>query len=95
GLFRTQDVVAIKQMATDSQRLANEMATRFRDTSGIYFRLNVDQGMQSMFPGSWGRLDEVSAHTEAYLRKAEIQKAMGEITQLINKRQCGIPAEYI
>ncbi|CAE6473718.1 unnamed protein product [Rhizoctonia solani] len=94
-LFRTQDVVAMKQMATDSERLADEMAKRFRDTSGVYFRLNVDQGMQNMLPGSWEQLDEISAHTNAYLRKAEIHKAVEEATESIKERQCAIPTKYI
>ncbi|KAG8761998.1 hypothetical protein FRC11_011752 [Ceratobasidium sp. 423] len=94
-LFHTQDVVAMKQMATDGERLADEMAKRFQDTSGVYFRLNMDQGMQNMLPGRWERRDEILAHTRAYLRKAEIHKAMEEATEPIKGRRYAIPTKYI
>lgn len=72
-VLRTQDVVVMKDMATDSERVAEEMAVRFRDTKGVYFRFNVDQGMQDMKAGSWERRQEVVAHTSSYLRKNETQ----------------------
>ncbi|KAL5631688.1 hypothetical protein ACGC1H_007264 [Rhizoctonia solani] len=70
-LLRTQDVAAMKGMATDSERVAEEMAERFQDTSGVYFRFNVDQGVQDMKDGSWERLGETMGHTKVYLQRNE------------------------
>ncbi|CAE6413699.1 unnamed protein product [Rhizoctonia solani] len=69
--IRTQDVIVTKEMATDSERVAEEMVARFEGTSGVYFRFNVDQGMQSMQDGSWERLGEAMQHTRSYLQKGE------------------------
>ncbi|KAL5637740.1 hypothetical protein ACGC1H_002111 [Rhizoctonia solani] len=68
---RTQDVIVMKDMATDSERVAEEMTSRFEGTSGVYFRFNVDQGMQNMKDGSWERMGEAVQHTKAYVQKGE------------------------
>ncbi|KAG8762001.1 hypothetical protein FRC11_011755 [Ceratobasidium sp. 423] len=86
-LFRTQDVVAMKQMATDSERVAEDMAARFQGTSGVYFRFNVDQGMQDMKDGSWERLGEVTQHTQAYLRENAINHRLDNAVVASIKRR--------
>ncbi|CAE6435385.1 unnamed protein product [Rhizoctonia solani] len=76
-LLRTHDAIVMKEMAMDSERVAEEMALRFRDTKNVYFRFNVDQGLQGMDASSWERQDEVTAHTLAYLRRSEINQGIG------------------
>ncbi|CAE6437262.1 unnamed protein product [Rhizoctonia solani] len=82
---RTQDVMVMKDMATDSERVAEEMVARFEGTNNIYFRFNVDQGMQDMTAGSWERLGEAIQHTRAYLQKGEVNRklkaAVGAVTE--------------
>ncbi|CAE7085876.1 unnamed protein product [Rhizoctonia solani] len=76
---RTQDVVVTRDMAMDSERVAEEVAVRFKGRSGVYFRFNVDQGMQNMDSGSWERLGEAAQHTQAYLRKADTNHKLDEM----------------
>ncbi|CUA77298.1 Nephrocystin-3 [Xenopus laevis] [Rhizoctonia solani] len=73
---RTQDVMVMKDMATNSERVAEEMSSRFEGTSGVYFRFNVDQGMQDMKHGSWERLGEAVQHTKAYLQKSNTSQKL-------------------
>jgi hypothetical protein len=89
-IFRTKELVAMKDMATDNERVAEEMATRFRGTRGVYFRYNVDQGMQDMEAGDWERLNEVVAHTKAYLQKVQTNQRMGQTVQAIKNRESAI-----
>ncbi|CAE6393490.1 unnamed protein product [Rhizoctonia solani] len=84
---RTKDVIVMKDMATDSERVAEEMATRFEGTTNIYFRFNVDQGMQNMKDGSWERLGEVIQHTRAYLRKGEVNRKLEAAVRTIIERR--------
>ncbi|CAE6457660.1 unnamed protein product [Rhizoctonia solani] len=79
--YHTQDVVVMKDMATDSERVAEEMALRFQDASGVYFRFNVDQGMQNMKDGSWERQGEAMQHTKSYLRKSETDQKLEEVVR--------------
>ncbi|CAE6437188.1 unnamed protein product, partial [Rhizoctonia solani] len=76
--YRTQDLVVMKDMATDSERVAEEMMLRFRNTSELYYRFSVDQGVQNMDDGSWERLGETMQHTKAYLRKNETDRKLEE-----------------
>ncbi|KEP50937.1 kinesin light chain [Rhizoctonia solani 123E] len=79
--YRTQDLVVMKDMATDSERVAEEMMLRFRNTSELYFRFSVDQGVQNMDDGSWERLGETMQHTKAYLRKNETDRKLDEVVR--------------
>ncbi|CUA75392.1 Nephrocystin-3 [Homo sapiens] [Rhizoctonia solani] len=86
-LLRAQDVVAMKGMATDSERVAEEMAERFQDTTGVYFRFNVDQGIQDMKDGSWERLSETIQHTKAYLQRNEINQRVESAVRASMEKQ--------
>ncbi|CUA76200.1 Protein Ycf2 (chloroplast) [Acorus calamus] [Rhizoctonia solani] len=94
-IFRTQDLAAMKDMATDSERVAEEMAIRFGATSGIYFRFNVDQGTQDMKTGDWERLQGVMAHTKAYLLKIDTDRRMIDVVQAIKKQNNSLEVELI
>ncbi|CAE6403507.1 unnamed protein product [Rhizoctonia solani] len=84
---RTQDVIVMKDMATDSERVAEEMVGRFEGTENIYFRFNVDQGMQKMKDGSWERLGETMQHTKAYLQKWDIKQKLEAAVRTIVERR--------
>ncbi|KAH7339464.1 acyl transferase/acyl hydrolase/lysophospholipase, partial [Rhizoctonia solani] len=76
-VLRTEDVVVMKDMAIDSERVAEEMALRFQDIKDVYFRFNVDQDMQGIKAGNWERREEVAAHTSSYLQKSETNQKLG------------------
>ncbi|CAE6440361.1 unnamed protein product [Rhizoctonia solani] len=85
--LRTQDMLVMKGMATDSERAAEEMVARFEGTSDVYFRFNVDQGMQNMKQGSWERLGETMEHTKAYLQKGEVnQRLQVAVRKIVERR---------
>lgn len=58
----------VEAIATDCERTNQELSVRFIHTKGVYFRFNIDQGMQDI--GQWdaARLAEVQAHTRMYLQ---------------------------
>ncbi|CAE6425927.1 unnamed protein product [Rhizoctonia solani] len=62
---------AVKKIATDCEKVADEMAGRFIKFPGVYFRFNVDQGMQNIGLGAFEKLSELAAHTGAYMRLHE------------------------
>ena len=69
-------IKALRGIATDCERSAQEAAQRFRGNPNIYFRFNVEQGMQSVRPAQWKRLDEVMAHTDQYMRLVEVDEKL-------------------
>ncbi|CUA77734.1 Nephrocystin-3 [Xenopus laevis] [Rhizoctonia solani] len=85
--YRTQHVVLMKDMATDSERVTEEMAARFEGTGNVYFRFSVDQGMQNMKDGSWEKLGEAIQHTKAYLQKGETRKKLEAVVRASTERR--------
>jgi hypothetical protein len=57
---------ALEKMATDSQRVAEEIAHRFNGQHN-YFRLSVEQGLQRTEGHEALRPEDVVVHTRAYL----------------------------
>ncbi|CAE6455458.1 unnamed protein product [Rhizoctonia solani] len=81
---------AMRAMATDSERVAEEMARRFQETRGVYFRFNVDQGIQDVEADDWEKLSIVGAHTRAYMNKFEVNRGMHEAVKAIHCRNAAL-----
>ncbi|CAE6520462.1 unnamed protein product [Rhizoctonia solani] len=94
-VFRTKELAAMKHMATDSERVAEDMARRFEDVRGVYFRLSVDQGMQNVDTDDWEKLGDVIAHTHAYLSKFDVGRIMSLVVQAIEDRKLTVAVAWI
>jgi predicted acylesterase/phospholipase RssA len=82
------DVVrAIQGIATDCEQTAQQIARRFRGIPNIYFRFNVEQGMQSVGLAQWERLDEVATHTNQYMRIEVVDQRLDAAVAAIKERQ--------
>ncbi|CAE6507713.1 unnamed protein product [Rhizoctonia solani] len=86
---------ALQNMVTDSERVAEEMERRFQDTTGVYFRFNVDQGVQDITADDWKKEANVAAHTRAYTRGSSVNRAMGEAVKAIHSRNIALAVEWI
>jgi len=90
------DVVeAMQEIATDCERSAETVARRFQGTSNVYFRYNVEQGLQNVGLAQWERLDEVTAHTEHYLRMVEVDQKLGDGVAALQARRNAISTAKI
>ena len=99
GLFQQTlplDVIkAMQGMATDCERTAQEIAARFRDTQNIYFRFNVEHGLQEVGLQQWESLDKVVTHTEQYMVMVEVDSKLGAAAVAMRERQKGISTAQI
>ncbi|QRV73665.1 patatin-like phospholipase protein [Ceratobasidium sp. AG-Ba] len=95
GLFQNiipKDVIkALQRISTDCEATAEDIASRFADHPSVYFRFNVDQGMQGIGLGDWERLGQVSAHTRAYLSMHENNKRVNEAVAAIRAKRTAVP----
>lgn len=85
-------LLATKAIASDSERTAQDMATRFEAVPDFYFRFNVDQGTQDVGLGDKERLDEVAAHTTAYTRLVETNRRLDYAAKAIVGRRPIVPS---
>jgi len=85
GFFQqvaSTDVIdALKAISTDCEAMHEDMSLLFANSPNIYFRINVEQGMQDIKFSEWEKIVNVEAHTMQYLRREEVGK---KLTSLIN-----------
>jgi predicted acylesterase/phospholipase RssA len=70
-------VRSMQGIATDCEQNAQNMMRRFQSTPNVYFRFNVEQGLQEVRLDQWEKLDEVTAHTGQYIAKVEVDRKLG------------------
>ncbi|KAJ7848220.1 acyl transferase/acyl hydrolase/lysophospholipase [Mycena leptocephala] len=68
------------EIATECEATHEAMVESFAGMPGVYFRFNVEQGMQSIKLGEWERLSAVTAHTENYMKREGVKQRLGFIT---------------
>lgn len=90
------DVVkAIERIATDCESKADETERRFAKTTNVYFRFNVDQGLQGVGLGEWERLEMVEGTTQQYIRLASVRDKLGRAVEALRGRKGVIPVDQI
>lgn len=67
NVLRTKIAQWLQALATDCERTAQEMASKFETYPDVYFRFNVDQGLQDVELDAWEKIRLVVAHTRQYL----------------------------
>jgi hypothetical protein len=72
-------IEVLKNMATDSEATAAEVAGRYKQCPGVYYRLNVDRGLEDVSLEEWEKLGEVKTHTLEYLNQDDISQSIDEI----------------
>jgi len=75
----------LKDIAEECERQSNTMETQLHqgDVPDFYFRLNVDEGLQSVSLAEWDILNEVSAHTLRYLEKPDVEQKVDWLLQIV------------
>ncbi|KAJ7819663.1 hypothetical protein B0H13DRAFT_2292150 [Mycena leptocephala] len=66
-LFPLDVIEAIKGIATDCEKEHQRFAHHFDPVPHVYFRFNVERGMQDIQLNQWERLGDVAANTRQYL----------------------------
>jgi predicted acylesterase/phospholipase RssA len=90
------DVVgALRGIATDCEHSAQEVARRFQGMPNVYFRFNVEQGMQTIGLGQWEQLDGVATHTDQYMRVQDVDQNLDSAVSAIRERRALIPTVQI
>ena len=82
GLFQkvvpTKLIDALKEIATDCEKVEKEVAQRFATTPGIYFRFNVEHGLERIPMESYDELGNIKSKTINYLQDDKIAQSVDE-----------------
>ncbi|KAH8836103.1 acyl transferase/acyl hydrolase/lysophospholipase, partial [Flagelloscypha sp. PMI_526] len=81
-------------MASDCERIAEDMERRFENTSGAFWRLNVEQGLQHLAV-DLSNIDALISHTHSYLQDARTTHGIDLLLQDIVQRPGRVAVEGI
>jgi predicted acylesterase/phospholipase RssA len=68
----TDLAVALKDMVTDCEDTAKAMSKKFLKRPGVYFRFNVEHGLENVGLEEWKELGNITEKTNAYLLDHEL-----------------------
>jgi hypothetical protein len=85
--FIPLDVVkAIQKIAMNCEKEHQYLAHRFDGVTKLYFRFNVEQGMQDIQLNQWEKLGDVAANTRQYIQSQPVLKQLADaVTSLSEK----------
>ena len=89
-ILPTEMIEVLKQIATNCEQTAHELAERFRQLPNRYFRYSVSHGIGSISLEEWKRMDEVHVHAKAYLAETEVSSSIDRLVEILcraNKAQ--------
>ncbi|KAJ7824351.1 hypothetical protein B0H13DRAFT_2290987 [Mycena leptocephala] len=85
-VFPLDVIEAIKGIATDCEKEHQRFAHHFDPVSHVYFRFNVERGMQDIQLNQWERLGDVAANTRQYLLSHPTQNQLADaVKSLVEK----------
>ena len=73
----------MKKMATDSEATAEQMANDCKHFDRLYYRLNVEHGLEHIGLEEWETLGEVKTPTTAYLNQPHVSQEIDEIVAVL------------
>ncbi|KIJ26065.1 hypothetical protein M422DRAFT_144712, partial [Sphaerobolus stellatus SS14] len=75
-IIPTQLIRTTIAIATDCEGIEQEIAQRFRNAPDVYYRFNVEQGMQSIGLADFDKMENVIAHTDQYIGREEVKQRL-------------------
>ena len=85
-LLPTVLIKALKEIATDSGRIAEEMELRYKDIPGLYNRFDVDRGLHLVSLAEWKQLGRVREYTKNYMKLEVIDRRVDHVVRAL----CGL-----
>ncbi|KII90275.1 hypothetical protein PLICRDRAFT_698003 [Plicaturopsis crispa FD-325 SS-3] len=79
----TRVINAMVDIATDCEATAERMAKEYADIPNVYFRFNVEQGLQDIKAGQFNKMSDVHSHTTAHMKKYEVAQELGNAVAVI------------
>ncbi|KAJ7364045.1 FabD lysophospholipase-like protein, partial [Mycena albidolilacea] len=85
--FIPLDVVkAIQKLATGCEKEHQSLAHRFDGVAHLYFRFNVEQGMQNIQLNQWEKLGDVAANTRQYIQSQPVINQLADAVKSLSEK---------
>ena len=83
NILPTEMVGVLRRIATDCERIAHELAGRFRQSPNRYFRYSVSHGVGNISLEEWKKMNEVQVHTKAYMEEVEVSSSINKVVEIL------------
>lgn len=88
----SQLATALAALATDTQKVAEEMSRKHAAAEPVYWRLNVERGLEDVGLEEWDHLGAVDGYTQDYLDITEVDLKINAIVEALLR---GRPGEEV
>jgi predicted acylesterase/phospholipase RssA len=85
----------LKKLATDCEQKAAECEKQYSHLQKLYYRFNVDHGLENMSMADWKMLSTVKAHTKSYLQKPSVGGRLDEVIDVLRTRRADVTAAQL
>jgi hypothetical protein len=85
-ILPTNAIDVLAKIATNANRVSEEMELKCRETPDIYFRFNVEQGLQNITLEEWEKLGEVKKCTTKYLNTVKVSRSIDKLVNILTRR---------
>ena len=82
-ILPTEMIGVLKQIATNCEQTAQELARRFLQLPDQYFRYSVSHGVGSVSLEEWKKIDEVQVHTKVYLADVGVSSSINKLVDIL------------
>lgn len=79
----TAMVGVLKQITTNCEQTAHELAGRFRKLPNHYFRYSLSHGVGNISLEEWRKMNEVQVHTKAYMEEVEVSRSIDKVVEIL------------
>ncbi|KAJ7840799.1 acyl transferase/acyl hydrolase/lysophospholipase [Mycena olivaceomarginata] len=86
GTGQPHTINAIQKMATDCEKEHQSLAHHFDGVEKLYFRFNVEQGMQDIQLDQWEKLGDVVANTRQYIQSHPVVNQLADAVKSLSER---------
>lgn len=84
-MLPTDLINVLRGIATDCEQASEKFERDHGTMENVYFRFNVQQGLQDVSLAEWEKLAEVKTHTTQYIQATAVGKQIGMLVQKLGQ----------
>jgi predicted acylesterase/phospholipase RssA len=95
ALLPKNAIELLKKLATDCEEKVAECEKQYGHLPGLYYRFNVEHGLEHVSLADWKMLPTVKTHTKVYLEKPSVECRLDQVVDVLRTRPAGVTAAQL
>ena len=85
----------LKDLATDCEDKASDCEKQYDRLPGLYYRFNVQHGLENVSLEKYKMLSEVTTHTKTYLQEPLVERKLNQLVDVLRTRSANATAAQL